>query len=282
MSNLMATPWVKQTWSRALGGSSWAKRYGSFREQESFGLVDRCQYCYGMLRAADVAKFFGHKRVTVCEFGVATGNGLLNMVKLAELITEETGVEFRVVGFDTGAGLPEVHGYKDHPELWSSGDFATGDVEGLRRKLNGRAELVIGDIHDTVEPFLRTLMAHAPLGFVSIDVDIYSGTVSSLKVLGGSYVQYLPAISVYLDDVNSFFSSPACGELCAVDEHNTANPLRPIHHDRSLLATRPSGLQPWYEHMYVAHVLDHLHRNRPRNRDALSLDAHRSFMQALR
>ena len=66
---------------------------------------------------------------------MASGAGLLNMADLAPLIETETGVELRIIGFDTGRGLPAVHGYKDHPELWNSGDFATEDREGLVRKL---------------------------------------------------------------------------------------------------------------------------------------------------
>ena len=99
------------------------RRRGDFREMEAHGLIQRANYAYGILRAADLARFLGKTRATVCEFGVATGNGLLNMVELAELIRAETGVEIRVVGLDTGAGLPTVAGYKDHPEIWSAGDF---------------------------------------------------------------------------------------------------------------------------------------------------------------
>jgi tRNA G46 methylase TrmB len=55
-----------------------------------------------MLRVADVAKYFGKKCVTVIEFGVASGAGLLNMADVAPLIEEETGVKLRIAGFDTG------------------------------------------------------------------------------------------------------------------------------------------------------------------------------------
>ena len=47
-------------------------RNGGFREKEAFGLISRPNYAYGMLRAADLARFLGKKAVTVCEFGVAT------------------------------------------------------------------------------------------------------------------------------------------------------------------------------------------------------------------
>ena len=79
-------------------------RAGTVRQQEELGLLPRPNYAYGMLRAADLARYLGLKHVTVCEFGVATGNGLLAMIDLARRLSPETGIEFRIVGFDTGEG----------------------------------------------------------------------------------------------------------------------------------------------------------------------------------
>ena len=64
--------------------------------------ISRPDYLYGMLRAADVAKYFGKQCVTVIEFGVASGAGLLNMADLAPVVEKETGIGLRIVGFDTG------------------------------------------------------------------------------------------------------------------------------------------------------------------------------------
>ena len=125
-------------------------RSGTARQQEELGLLPRPHYAYGMLRAADLARYLGCKQVTVCEFGVATGNGLLAMVDLASRLKPETGVEYRIVGFDTGTGLPSVGGYEDHPELWSPGDFAMVNKDQLTERLSGRADLFLGDIKDTM------------------------------------------------------------------------------------------------------------------------------------
>lgn len=266
---------------KLLGERRWTKRTGTWRQKEMHGLIHRPNYAYGLLRAADTARFFGKTAITACEFGVATGLGLTNMAQLAEVIQAETGVRIRVVGFDTGSGLPPPTGYKDHPELWSGGDFAMGDPEELRRRLAGKADLVLGDIKDTIGPFTRTLTADCPLGFVSIDVDIYSGTVAALQALGGPAEHYLPAMSFYFDDVGSYFSNESCGELCAIAEHNAAHPERPIHRDRSLPGRRAERFASWYHCMYVAHVLDHPFRTRPRERDSLSLQDHYKFMAAL-
>jgi hypothetical protein len=273
---------VRRIWRRTAGDRSWTARFGDFRERELYGLIPRANYMYGMLRAADVARFFGRSHVTACEFGVATGMGLTNMVEVAEQIEAETGVHFRIVGFDTGAGLPEPGGFKDHPEMWSRGDFPMGNPEQLRTRLKGKAELVLGNIDDTIGAFAATLTPECPLGFVSIDVDIYSGTVAALKGLQGPAEHYLPAISFYLDDVGSFFNNEVCGELGAVNEHNAAHPLRPIGVDRSLPGRRADMLARWHRHMHVCHILDHPLRTKARERGSLTLQDHAAFMAALR
>lgn len=105
MADFPARVWRK-LWVTLLGEESWRRSPGSLRFKELHALLDRANYAYGLLRAADVAAYFGHKKVTVCEFGVASGGGLMNMIALADLFTRETGVEYRIVGFDTGKGLP--------------------------------------------------------------------------------------------------------------------------------------------------------------------------------
>ena len=92
---------------------------GSIWERERLGLINpRPHYAYGLLRACGLARFAGVKQVTACEFGVATGNGLLALCDLAAQLEPATGTAIRIVGFDTGSGLPQIEGYEDHPELW--------------------------------------------------------------------------------------------------------------------------------------------------------------------
>src|SRR5262245_35423030 len=160
-----------------------------------------------------MAKYYGKKSVTVIEFGVASGAGLLNMIEIAPLIEMETGVRLRIVGFDTGKGLPSVEGYKDHPEFRRPGDFTTEDKESLVRRLDGRAQMIWGDIAKTVGPFTDAVDSTAPIGFVSIDVDLYSATTHALRCLTQSPEKYNPAVSVYFDDVTFFFANEWCGEL---------------------------------------------------------------------
>lgn len=256
------------------------KRGNDFRQKESYGLISRPNYAYGMLRAADLARFLGKSAVTVCEFGVATGNGLMNMVEIAEQIQAETKVQIRIVGLDTGEGLPEVSGYQDHPELWSVGDFAMTNKDELKRRVGNRAELIFGDIKDTVDGFVGSLTESAPLGFISIDVDIYSASRSAFRALLGPPELYTPAISIYCDDVSFFFANRWCGELLAIEEFNQAHDLRKIDQDRSLPGVRPVTNERWYGSMFVAHILDHEVRSRPRRRAGLSIQDHYSFMKA--
>lgn len=255
------------------------ERRGTFRQKESYGLIPRPNYAYGMLRAADMARFVGKKKVTVCEFGVATGNGLMNMVELAEILKKETGIEIRVVGMDSGAGLPIVEGYADHPEIWSPGDFAMTNHDDLRRRVGDRAELIFGDIADTVDGFVASLDESAPLGFISVDVDIYTGSRSALRCLKGRPELYTPALSVYMDDTQFFFANRWCGELLAIDEFNETNAMRKIDEDRSLPGHRPDPITYWYRSMFVCHVLDHELRNKPQAREKLSLEEHFAYMK---
>jgi len=261
-----------------LGEDRWIRANGDFRLRERYGLVDRPNYAYGMLRAADLAKYFGKKAVTVVEFGVASGHGLLNMIRLKELIERDTGVTLRVVGFDTGAGLPELKGYKDHPELWRGGDFAMEDRDTLVRKIAGRADIVWGDIADTIGDFTESLSSDCPLGFVSVDVDIYTATKAALRCLTGAPEAYLPAVSMYFDDVTFFFANRWAGELAAIEEFNGEHELRKIDLDRSLPGLRHRPYASWYRNMYACHVLDHDARTRVRARPELPIGAHHQFM----
>ena len=280
MADSLAKRIKRRAWKQFLGERSWVLNNEEFRTRERYGLIDRANYAYGMLRAADGAKYFGHKSVTAIEFGVASGSGLLNMVDLSQLIEAETGIKFCVVGFDTGTGLPAVSGYKDHPEIWNPGDFALEDRDGLVKKLGGRAEVVWGDIAETIVPFTEKLTAESPVGFISIDVDIYSGTKSALKVLEGATEKYLPAISMYFDDVGFFFANKWAGELAAIEEFNTDHEMRKIDADRSLVWHRPKQFDSWYSAAYVCHMLDHLARRSPLARPQLTITEHAKFMKS--
>lgn len=133
-----------------------------------------------------------------------------------------------------------------------------GLQELLLERIDGKAELILGEIENTVDSFIATLDKEQPIGFVSIDVDIYSSAKSTLRCLNGDVELYSPVVSLYFDDVGSIFANRWCGELAAIEEYNVENSLRKIDQDRSILKWPPSS---WSHKMYVAHVLDHPARN---------------------
>jgi hypothetical protein len=260
---------------------SWVCRFGAFRERERFGVLDRPHYAYGLLRGADVAKSFGHTAMTACEFGVATGNGLERLIQLSESVGREVGIDIRVVGFDTAKGLPAPRGYKDHPEIWSQGDFSPRSRQDLERQFAGRVELIVGDVDETIVGFVDSLSERAPLGFAAFDMDTYSSTRDSMRGLCGPAACYLPAVSLYFDDVGFFFANRTCGALAAIDEFNENNPLRIVDRDRSLPGRHVHPAAPWYSRMYAFHVLDHEVRQVSRKRRKLTIEEHQAFMKSM-
>src|SRR5262249_16859098 len=96
----------------------------SVRLKERWNAAERPQYLAGVLYAADQARREGRDAVSVVEFGVAEGYGLLALQEHAIAVERETGVRVTVYGFDGGEGLPKGTGdYRDHPDRWQPGDY---------------------------------------------------------------------------------------------------------------------------------------------------------------
>jgi hypothetical protein len=237
--------------------------FGSFRAKAAFDLVIRCQHAYGLLKSADYAKSLGFKSVTLIEFGVAAGAGLLNICHIAKQVTQCTGVEFRIYGFDTGSGMPPPQGYKDHPDLYASGDFPM-NFDALSRKLPTNCKLIVGDIATTLRDFLSAADPASPIGFVSLDVDYYTSTRDALAVFDGQASLYLPRVQIYLDDLEDMSHNSWCGELLAVHEFNQAHELRKIERHAFLRGYRIFKNARWIDHMFQLHVLDHAVRSEAR------------------
>jgi hypothetical protein len=233
--------------------------FGNFRAKAAFDLVVRRQHAYGLLKAADEAKFRGIRKLTVVELGVAAGGGLLNLCGIAPRVTAETGVEFRIVGFDTGAGMPPPVDFRDHPELYKEGWFPM-DQEALASSLPANAELHIGPLRETIDPFVAELGPDAPLGFASLDVDFYSSSKDALRLLTGRPDGYLPYVTFYVDDLALATHSRYAGELLAIREFNEEQELRKIDFDWNLQTTRIYKHNEWLNHMFKLQVLDHPER----------------------
>jgi hypothetical protein len=66
-------------------------------------------------RAADLAHRLKVPAISVIEFGVAGGQGLFELEKLAQLMGAHFAVPISVIGFDTGTGMPDPVDYRDLP-----------------------------------------------------------------------------------------------------------------------------------------------------------------------
>ena len=242
---------------------------GTYRAKVEFDLVVRQQYAFPILYAADAAKQYGYKTVTIIEFGVAGGAGLLNMCRIAERAQAATGIEFRIFVFDTGEGMPAPLDYRDLPEYFQAADFPM-DVRRLKQSLPDFAKLVIGDIA-TVPQFLDSLDEQTPVGFVAVDVDYYSSAKKALEVLTADPRLYLPVVPVYLDDIGVDGSNPWTGELLAVDEFNRENKLRKIAPFTLLRSRRIFKNTQWIDRMFAAHIHDHALRSPARRRQSRNI-----------
>ena len=146
----------------------------------------RPPYLWGSLHGAYLARALGIGAVSLIEFGVAGGNGLVDLDQIGQALEVCLGVRVAVYGFDTGRGLPAPVDVRDCPNLFSGGDYPM-DVERLQARLQ-RSELVLGDVADTVTPFLAG--RPAPVAFISFDLDLYSATTEALRVLEGDAVGF--------------------------------------------------------------------------------------------
>jgi hypothetical protein len=229
---------------------------GSYRSKVYFDLQFRQYTAFCLLDAADRAAKLGLRRISALEFGVAAGGGLLNICENARRVTQATGVEFDVYGFDTGSGLPPPRSYRDHPELYQSGDFVM-DVAALQARMPSNAKLVIGNITETVPRFLGSTRSIAPIGYVSLDVDYYWSAADALRIFAGPPAMYLPLVSLYLDDCQEAYHNPACGELLACVEFNREHPSRQIFPYTGLRERRLFKNASWISKVCAVHILDH-------------------------
>jgi hypothetical protein len=228
---------------------------GSYNLRLHFHAFPKKGYAYGLYQGALLAKHLGHRRVAAIEFGVAGGNGLVALEDLAQKIHNEVGIEVDVIGFDSGEGLPSTtnEDYRDLPYFWQPG-FYKMDVERLRRRLK-RSRLVLGDIQNTLDPFIHELkQTDTPIAFISFDLDYYSSTVAALRLFDeAGFDQLLPRTFVYFDDVigaSGELYNEYTGQLLAIREFNAAHQdlkLAPIRHLRG----------PFAMNMYALHCFRH-------------------------
>ncbi|MDR3195106.1 MAG: hypothetical protein LBT76_07450 [Tannerella sp.] len=234
--------------------------FGSYRARIAFDLILRQQHAFGLLKAADRASKSGLRAISVIEFGVASGAGLINIQRIAGRIAKITGIRFDIYGFDNVTGMPPHKDYRDHPDLYREGDYPM-NYERLHGKLNPGVRIIQGNIRDRVKTFLEALSPEAPIGFVSVDVDYYSSTVDALTVFDGDPEKYADLVYLYFDDIHKEEHNHRCGELLAIDEFNLRHDKRVIEPHAFLASQRVFKQASWLKHIYFLHVLDHKRRN---------------------
>ncbi len=229
---------------------------GSYAARLDACAVERPAYGFCLYHAAVSAKALGFKSMTAIEMGVAGGNGILNMCSHTEQIEREVGIKIHIVGFDSGEGLPPTTDVRDVQYYWPPGAFPM-DLPALERRLAGRAELIFGDVADTVvkwEP-----KPESPIGAILFDLDLYSSTTSALKLLVKKDV--LPRVWCYFDDiigypVNAF--ADGTGEREAIRQFNMAPERETMGDIVSRAHVFKSKLpEPWHPQIYLYHRLKH-------------------------
>lgn len=216
--------------------------------------VARPNYLVGVLYAANQAKEEGVPEISVIEFGVAGGNGLVALQEYAAAVEKEMGVQISVWGFDTGKGLSQLCGdYRDHPDRYLSGEYAM-DEETLKQRLQPRTRLILGDVSKTVATFVSGL-SYPPVGFISIDLDLYSSSKAALQILALPGKRMLRRVPLYFDDIDSSVHHRWAGELLAVQEFNDGNVSVKIDRWRDIEYDRPFPEHGWVKRMYMAHDL---------------------------
>ena len=248
LDQLMRLPFFPGLWSRF--------PIGSLETRVKYGIMSYPYYAYGAYWAAVCAQRLRVPKITVIEFGVAGGRGLVTLERVSIEIERVTGVQIDVVGFDSGEGMPAPVDYRDLPHIWNHG-FYTMDQEKLRARLT-KAQLVLGDVAHTTTKWL-TMEHRAPIGFIAFDLDYYSSTKAAFDIFSRGHEQYLPRVHCYFDDV--WCTELGCmnehvGELLAIREFNADNPARKIAKIEQLRSNRPRW-EYWQEQMYVFHDFMH-------------------------
>jgi hypothetical protein len=226
----------------------------SVRTQAVWDTAPRPQYLAGVLAAADQARRQSVRAISVFEFGVAAGKGLLALAQSAIDVEGETGISIKVYGFDAGSGLPELCGdYRDAPDQWRFGDYPM-DEPALRARLPANTTLIIGNIADTLRRQMSQIKE--PIGFVAVDVDLYSAARSVLEMFSRADTQMLMHVPMYFDDIDIFAMHRFAGEMLAIEEFNEQQNRVKIDVWRGIEKNRPFHDAHWLKKMYVAHDLD--------------------------
>ncbi len=234
-------------------------KIGSYPFRLSIGALQRPHYAHIIFNAAQLGSRLGYRKISVIEYGVAGGLGLISMEEHAREIEKLFAIEIEIYGFDTGKGLPPPGDYRDLPYHWKEGFFAM-EPDKLQKRLQ-KARLLLGDIRETSESFFAQFRP-APVGAIAHDFDFYSSTAAALRMLTAGEEHFLPRVFCYFDDTvgtelelyNDF-----TGERLAIEEFNQRNDHVKLGKPYYLLAKkRPAS---WHHQIWIGHLFRHSRYN---------------------
>lgn len=232
--------------------------FGSFEFRYNIGALGRMPYAHICFNAAKLGKQLGYDKISVIEFGVAQGAGLISLEYYSEEIEKITGVKIDVYGFDTGEGLPEPKDYRDLPYHWQKGFFSM-NKDQLSKKLK-KAKLVIGDIEETSKTFFSDYKP-SPVGAVIHDFDFYTPTKIALSMMQNNPDFFLPRVFSYFDDtIGSELElfSDYTGERLAINEFNSINNDIKISKPYYFLS---QNREVWHNQIWIIHFFKHKNYN---------------------
>ncbi len=227
---------------------------GPYKLRLLIGAVDRPHYAYSIYHSAQLAKKLGYKKISVIEFGVAGGSGIVNIEYHVKRIEKILNIDIEIYGFDTGEGLPKPKDYRDLIYHWKMGFFKM-NYQALFKKLK-RSSIIFGNIKDTIGSFQKKYNP-APIGAIFFDMDFYSSTMDSLKIFNSDEM-LLPRIFCVFDDVLGSeieLYNDYTGERLAIREFNTKNKFKKISEGYHL-TSRPIQYS-WFKQMFIFHSFKH-------------------------
>ena len=220
---------------------------------------DRPNYAYCMYHAAILAKKLGHNSVSLVEFGVAGGNGIIFLERFAKKVEKELEIKIEIYGFDLEDGLSKPKNYKDLKYWFKEGYYKMNKLK-LEKKIH-KSKLIIGDVSKTLNKFFDEFNP-APIGAIFHDLDFYHSTIDSFKIFNGEEKYFLPRVYNYFDDIlgselemyNEF-----TGELLAIEDFNSENKFKKIVINKNLVT---SNNEKWRSQIYHFHNFSHSDYNK--------------------
>ena len=145
---------------------------------------------------------------------------------------------------------------------WPAGSFVM-DRAALERRINGAAELIIGDVKTTITAW--EIRADAPLGAILFDFRDYTSTMNAFAIFDKTNV--LPRVWCYFDVISAAGLKMRLrigqGEARG-NRQFSLGPERSLRNDYLSPAYTFRGVpaEQWHEHIYLYHRLGHPEYNR--------------------